>query len=186
MWRGVTFYLVLASLGLNLAFLSVWIAHAWPKLAMGQPQPETAVWCPLHRTLQVTPRQWAQIEPQLGQFQTAVGALCSRSDAMRSEVIDLIAADEPDLDAIEAKQEEILATKRQIQRLVVEHLLAEKELLTPQQQQHLFSMLRNRTGCAADPPMSGQPHRGLGRVLRNHDATRRPEPMTRPANEEAL
>lgn len=171
MWRKATFYLVLASLGLNLAFVGVWVAHAWPSGAAGRPQPVSTVWCPLHRALEVTPEQWAEIEPRLREFQAAVGELCRRTDAMRSEVIDLIAAEEPDLDTIRAKQEEILATKRQIQRLVVEQLTAERESLTPEQQQQLFTMLRERTGCAADPPMSGRRRGGLGRVLQHRDAT---------------
>ena len=169
MWRKATFYLVLASLGLNLAFVGVWVAHAWPARAADSSQPESAVWCPLHRALEVTPQQWAEIEPRLQEFQAAVGELCGRTDAMRSQVIDLIAAEKPDPDAIQAKHEEILATKRRIQRLVVEHLLAEREVLTPEQQQQLFSMLRNRTGCASDPPMSGRARGGLGRVLLGPD-----------------
>jgi Spy/CpxP family protein refolding chaperone len=171
MWRKATVYLVLASLGLNLAFVGVWVAHAWPALAAGEMPLEPAIWCPLHRALEVSPQQWAEIEPRLCEFQAAVGELCSHIDLVRSEVIDLIAAEEPDLDAIHAKQEEILATKRQIQRLVVEHLLAEKEVLTSEQQQRLFAMLRDRTGCAAEPPMSGRPCGGLGRVLQHRDAT---------------
>jgi Spy/CpxP family protein refolding chaperone len=169
MWRGATFCLVLASLGLNLAFAGVWVAHAWPARTADQPQP--AVWCPLHRALEVTPEQWAEIEPRLREFQAAVGELCSQTDGMRSEVIDLIAAEEPDLKAIQAKQEEVLATKRRIQRLVVEHLLAERAVLTAEQSRQLFAMLRQRTGCAADPPMSGRPRGGLGRVLQHRDAT---------------
>lgn len=168
MWKNATFYLILASLGLNLAFVGVWAAHAWAARAANQPQPEPAVWCPLHRALEVTPQQWTEIEPRLRRFQATVGELCSRTDAIRSEVIDAIAADEPDLDAIRAKQEEVLATKRQIQQLVVEHLLAEKELLTPQQQRQLFTMLRERTNCTADPPLSG---RSRGRVPPPRDAT---------------
>jgi len=186
MWRRATFYLLLASLGLNLAFVGVWVARAWPARAANQPQSEPAVWCPLHRALGVTPQQWAEIEPRLREFQAAVGDLCSQTDVMRSEVIDLIAAEEPDLDAIRAKQDEILATKRKIQQLVVEHLLAEREVLTPEQQQQLFTMLRNRTGCPAGPPMSGRPRGGLGRVLQHGDATEagRRDPMTPPATHE--
>jgi len=165
MWKKATFYLVLASLGLNLAFVGVWAAHAWP--ARPTDQPRSAVWCPLHRALEVTPRQWAKIEPRLREFQTTVGELCDRTGEMRSEVIELIAAEEPDVDAIQAKQEEILGIKRRIQRFVVEYLLTEREVLTPEQQQKLFTMLRNRTGCAADPPMSGRPRGGLGRVLQH-------------------
>jgi len=95
MWKKATFYLVLASLGLNLAFVGVWAAHAWP--ARPTDQPRSAVWCPLHRALEVTPRQWAKIEPRLREFQTTVGELCDRTGEMRSEVIELIAAEEPDL-----------------------------------------------------------------------------------------
>jgi len=171
MWRKATFYLVLASLGLNLAFVGVWVARAWSAHAANQPQPEPDVWCPLHRALEVTPQQWAEIEPRLREFQASVGGLCSQADVMRSEVIDLIAAEQPDLAAIQAKQDEILATKQQIQRLVVEHLLVEREILTSEQEQQLFTMLRDRTGCAADPPMSGRSRGGLGRVLRQHDPT---------------
>ena len=169
MWKKAAFYLVVTSLGLNLAFVGIWAAHAWPIRAADQPKP--AIWCPLHRALGTTPKQWTEIEPRLREFQTAIGMLCSQANAMRSEVIGLIAAEEPDLDAIQAKQEEVLAAKRKIQRLVVEHLLAEREVLTPEQQRQLFAMLRERTGCAADPPMSGQPRGGLGRVLQRRDTT---------------
>ncbi len=169
MWRKATFYLILASLGLNLAFVAVWVAHAWPAPTAEETPPQSAIWCPLHRALKVSPQQWAEIEPRLREFQAAVGKLCDQTNALRSEVIDLIAAEKPDPDAIRAKHDEILATKRRIQQLVVDHLLAEREVLTPEQQQQLFAMLRNRTGCAGNPPMSGGPRSGLGRMLQNRD-----------------
>jgi len=162
MWRKAATYLVLASLGLNLAFVGVWVAHAWPARAEDAPQRQPAIWCPLHRALEVSPRQWAEIEPRLRAFQAKVGKLCQEVDQARPEVIEMIAAKEPDREAIRLKQDEILAVKRAIQGLVVEHLLAEKEILTLDQQTRLFEMLRQRTVCAADPPMSG---RGMGRGI---------------------
>jgi Spy/CpxP family protein refolding chaperone len=121
----------------------------------------------LHRQLHVSPQQWAEIEPRLREFQAAVGPLCQQVDRSRSEVIGMIAAAEPDLEAIRAKQDEILATKRAIQSRVVDHLLAEKEILTAEQQARLFDLLRQRVGCAADPPMSGRGFgQGMGQVLR--------------------
>jgi hypothetical protein len=78
---------------------------------------------------------------------------------------------EPDIEAIRATQDEMLAAKRSIQELVVDHLLAEKEVLTPGQQQQLFAMLRNRTGCAADPTTAGRPRGGLGPILQNPDGS---------------
>jgi Spy/CpxP family protein refolding chaperone len=88
-------------------------------------------------------------------------------------VIDLIAAEEPDAESIRAKQDEILATKRRIQDLVADHLLAEKEILSPKQQQRLSEMLRNRTHCASGPPMSAPPRDGLDPVSRNPDGGKR-------------
>ena len=134
MWKKATPYLVIASLGLNLAFVGVWGAHAWAARSEGGSAEQPAIWCPLHRALHVSPQQWAEIEPRLREFQAAVGPLCQQVDRSRSEVIGMIAAAEPDLEAIRAKQDEILATKRAIQGRVVDHLLAEKAILTAEQQ----------------------------------------------------
>jgi Spy/CpxP family protein refolding chaperone len=177
MWKKTQPYLIVASAALNVAFIAMWIAHAAPR----QPRPEEAgqratqptIWCPLHRELGATEEQWEPIEPRLREFQAAVGELCQQVNTLRSEVIDLIAAAKPDAEAIRAKQDEILATKRRIQGLVADHLLWEKEILTPGQQARLFEMLGNRTGCAAGPPMAGRSRRGLGRVLQNPDEDQR-------------
>jgi len=169
MWKKSKLYLIVASVALNGAFIAMWVAHAAPpQQALDGDDTRVAeapIWCPLHRQLNVTVEQWEEIEPRLREFQARVAELCQQTDAMRSEVIQLIAADDPDVEAIRAQQDEILETKRRIQRLVLAHLLAEKEVLMPEQQQRLFGMLRDRTRCAAGPPMSGGRRGGLGRVL---------------------
>jgi len=172
MWQRTRPYLIALWAALNLSFVAMWIAHAAPSRFAAGPNATTtereAVWCPLHRELGVTQEQWRLIEPRLKQFQASVGGLCEQIDRRRAEVIELLAAEAPDLDAVRAKQEEILATKRTMQGKVVAHLLAEKEVLTAQQQQRLFQKLRDRTGCAGSgPPMSGRNLRGgMGQVLR--------------------
>jgi Spy/CpxP family protein refolding chaperone len=166
MWKSTKPYLIVASVTLNLAFVAMWIAYAAPSQAhpeeTGQRATQHTIWCPLHRELDVTEEQWARIEPRLREFQAAVGELCQEVNAKRSEVIDLIADDEPDRTTIRAKQDEILATKRSIQDLVADHLVAEKEILTLKQQQRLFKMLRDRTYCEAGPPMAGRAKGGPG------------------------
>ena len=160
MWKRAKFFLVVLSMALNMAFVAVWLAHA----ASGrhkspapdaEPALETGVWCPLHRELAVDGQQWQEIEPRLKEFQASAGELCERIGQLRSEVIESIASEEPDSAAIRAKQDEILASKRKVQQLVVSYLLTEKETLTVDQQKQLFAMLRNRTGCSG-PPMSGR------------------------------
>jgi len=177
MWKKVRLYLIVASATLNVAFVAMWIAYAAPSQARPKETDQGAtqhtIWCPLHRELGVAEEQWAQVEPRLREFQAAVGDLCQEVNAKRSEVIDLIAAEEPDRATIRAKQDGILATKRSIQDLVAEHLVAEKEILTPKQQQRLFEMLRDRTYCDAGPPMAGRPKGGPGPVHRNSDGGNR-------------
>jgi Spy/CpxP family protein refolding chaperone len=171
MWKKAKLYLTVASMALNVAFVATWIAHATLSPAhpeeTGRRETETTIWCPLHRKLGVTGAQWTEIEPRLREFQAAVGELCQQTTGMRAKVIELLAAKEPDRETIRAKQDEILATKRRIQELAAEHLLAEKQDLTPAQQRRLFEMLRNRTSCADGPPMAGRTRGGTGPVLQN-------------------
>ncbi len=161
MWKTMKPYGLVASAALNAAFVAVWLVHA---AAPGPAEPaspdDAGVWCPLHRELNVTPEQWAEIEPRLTAFQESVGRLMEEVDATRLEVIDLLAAPDPDRDAIRARQDAILATKRAIQAMVVDHLLAEKQALEPDQQARLFDLLRRRAGCGSQhPPMSGRGRR---------------------------
>ena len=177
MWKKTKLYLIVASVALNVAFVATWIAHATVSHAhpeeTGRQVTQHTIWCPLHRELGVTREQWAQIEPRLREFQDAVAELCQAVNAKRLEVIELIAAEEPEPEVIRAKQDEILATKRSIQDLVANHLLAEKSILTPEQQQRLFEMLRDRTCCAGGPPLAGPPNGALGPVLQNPDGGKR-------------
>jgi Spy/CpxP family protein refolding chaperone len=171
MWKRANWYLIVASVALNVAFVAMWIAHVaaydeHPKEADPQVT-RHAIWCPLHRELGVNEEQWAQIGPRLREFQAAVGELSQKVSAKRSEVIDLVAAEDPDAELIRAKQDEILATKRKIQDLVADHLVAEKEILTPRQQQRLFELLRNRASRGAGPHMARAPRDDLSPTPRN-------------------
>jgi Spy/CpxP family protein refolding chaperone len=171
MWKKTRLYLIVASVALNVAFVAMWITLATASHAhsqdSGPPQTANVIWCPLHRELGVTGEQWTQIEPRLREFQSAFEELRQQTSRMRAEVIKLVAAPAPDRKAIRAKQDEILATKRRIQDLAANHLLAEKQDLTPQQQTKLFEMLLNRTSWADGPPLSGRTESELGPVLEN-------------------
>jgi Spy/CpxP family protein refolding chaperone len=177
MWKRTKWYLIVASVAMNVAFVAMWIAYAAPLPAHPkdsvQRETQHKVWCPLHRELGVTEGQWQQIEPRLREFQTAVGQLSQRVAAKRSEVIELVAAEEPDAESIRAKQDEILATKRKIQDLVADHLVAEKEILTPGQQQRLFELLRDRASRGAGPHMARAPRGDLSPVSRTPDGDSR-------------
>ena len=156
MWKKTAPMLVVLSVGLNVAFIGVWAVHtARAHWSAERPDDGGKVWCPLHRQLNVTDEQWRQIEPRLAAFRRDSQSRRQEIGRLRGEMIDLIAADEPDRQAIAAKQEEIRAGQRQMQQLVIEHLLAEKEVLTAEQEKELFEMLRRRSACAGPGRMMG-------------------------------
>jgi len=160
MWKKTAPLLVVLSVALNIAFISVWAVHAarshWPTDA---PSREDA-WCPLHRRLNVTDEQRRQLDPRIAEFRTRTQTICAEMNRMRTELIDLIASDDPDRQAITAKQEEIRAGQQRMQQLVVEHLLAEKQVLTVEQQKELFDLIRQRSACHGPGRMMGLPGAG--------------------------
>ncbi len=147
MWKKVVPLLIVLSVAINIAFFSIWAVHAvraahWGDGSLRQGE----VWCLLHRRLNVTDEQWRQIEPRLVDFQTDARSVRESVTRYREELLDLIAAAEPDPEALHAKQEEILAGQRRMQELLIEHLLSQKDILTPVQQCELFDMMRRRSG----------------------------------------
>jgi len=147
MWKKIVPLLVILSVALNIAFIGVWAVHAvrthWPV----EESRDSEVWCPLHRMLNVTDEQWQRIEPRIAEFRRRARAICADMSRSRTELIDLIAADHPDRQAIAAKQEQIRAGQQRMQQLVIEHLLAEKQVLTAEQQKELFDLIRQRSAC---------------------------------------
>jgi Spy/CpxP family protein refolding chaperone len=177
MWKQMKPLLVILSIALNLAFVGVWLTCAAASRMGSQetrcePGNSETVWCPLHRELDVTPEQWERIEPRLREFRTSADAICRQIGQLRAEIIDLLATPEPDLGAVKAKQEEILAGQRRMQGLVIEQLVNEKKVLTTEQQQRLFDMLRRQSGCCRGGPLlvPGRGYEGrIGQTLRTGD-----------------
>ena len=155
MWKKIAPLLIVLSAALNVAFLGIWAVQVAAPLLAADLMYDGQVWCPLHRRLNVTAEQWRQIEPGLAEFRRKSQALCADMNRLRGELIDLIAIDEPDRQAIAAKQNQIRAGQQQMQQLVVEHLLAEKEMLTTPQQKALFGLIRQRSVCEGPGRMMG-------------------------------
>ena len=174
MWKQMKPLLVILSIALNLAFVGVWLACAAASRTGSQetrcePGSSDTVWCPLHRELNVTAQQWRQIEPRLRQFRASADEICRQIGQRRMEIIDQLAAPETNLAVVKAKQEEILASQHKMQGLVIEQLTSEKAVLTAEQQQRLFDMLRSRSGCDRGGRMlvPGRGHEGnIGQPLR--------------------
>jgi Spy/CpxP family protein refolding chaperone len=173
MWKRMKPLLVILSIALNVAFVGVWLVYAAASRpesrdAPCQPGDSQSVWCPLHRELNVTPNQWQKIEPQLRKFRTSADEICRQIGQLRIEIIDLLAVPEPNLAAVKAKQEEVLAGQRRMQALVIEQLTDEKAVLTAEQQQRLFDMLRSRSSGGGGPVLvpGGGHEGGIGQTMR--------------------
>jgi len=174
MWKHMKLLLVILSVALNVAFVGVWLAHVATAQVQSFERPCVpgdggSGWCPLHRELNVTAEQWSQIEPRLRAFREEADEICRQTSNQRAEIIDLLAAPEANLAAVKAKQEDVLIGQRKMQALVIQQLTAEKEGLTPQQQQRFFDMLRSQSGCDRHGPLL-VPGRGIeggvGQTLR--------------------
>ena len=179
MWNGVKRFLMVASVTVNVAFAGIWLAHAIPGSETqvdAAPSPDVAgqPWCPLHQQLDVSDQQWQQIEPRLLEFRESAQSLCQNMSRLRSEVMDLVAMDAPDREAIVVKQEEIRACQRKMQGMVIDQLLAEKDILTTEQGKKLFALLREhgssgrggRGGRGGHAGLRGTPEGGAGQMLR--------------------
>ena len=151
MGQGWKRFLIALSVGLNLAFVGLWAMHAMPGCSSIGDHEE--VWCPLHRQLGATPEQWREIEPALLTFQARAREVCGEAGRLRLELIELLAAEMPDKEAIAKKQAEIHERQRSLQELVVEHLLQTRETLTAEQRKTLFDMLKRKAGCGGHGPM---------------------------------
>jgi len=165
MWNNLRKPLFALSVGLNLAFIAMWLVHSLtaPGDAGGLSYPEIddAVPSALHREIGVTEEQWRKIEPMVLDFREKASIQRQKISALRSQLMDLLTIPEVDEAAIREKQEEILAGQRRMQNLVIDHLLKEKELLSPEQGKRLMQSLCEQ--CRHDSGMvSGK---GFGRVL---------------------
>ena len=157
MSRSTRTLLIVLSVALNIAFVAVWALHRLP-LGCGHhaargPAGGTQFACPFHERINATAAQRQEIESRLEAFRKTSMPLCMDVNRHRLELIDLLAAPEPDRAAIAAKQQQIAEGQNQMQERVIANLLEMKTTLTPEQQKALFDTIRERSGCAGHGPM---------------------------------
>lgn len=160
MWKKLKFLLVILSVAFNIAFITVWLTHVLAVEKGNNDVQKDKIECPMHRQLGTTEKQWEEIEPNLLEFRKSARSVCEEISRSRTELIDLLAAPEPDLEKIREKREKILTGQNRMQKLVINWLLKEKKILTPDQQKMLFFMLRRQSGCAGHGPIAGQINAG--------------------------
>jgi Spy/CpxP family protein refolding chaperone len=173
MWNKIRPLLVIVSIAINVAFLGAWFVAAAghsPSRPADRTFQETVLKeCALHRQLGLTDPQWGKLEPVLKQFRAASRDLAREIHQHRHDLLDLLSAPQPDRKAIDAKQQQVLAGQGRMQQLVVGQVLAEREILTPTQQQRLFSLIHAEMRYTDSCPMMGLGQaggKGIGQALR--------------------
>ncbi len=71
--------------------------------------------------------------------------------AKQLELIALLAMEQPDRKAIDLKQEEIQALQHEMQNKVIDHLLEENRVFTPEQRKRFFALIRKRIKESSGP-----------------------------------
>jgi Spy/CpxP family protein refolding chaperone len=98
----------------------------------------------LHEVLNLTPAQAALMRSAKEKLLRQVGELRQELTAERESLAGLLATADPDRVAITIQLDKIADLQRELQRCVVEHLLEEKETLTPEQQETFNAIIRRR------------------------------------------
>ncbi|MBI3468571.1 MAG: periplasmic heavy metal sensor [Planctomycetes bacterium] len=121
----------------------------WPSPSRPQsPPPSRGGSLNTFRSLGVSDEQLSEIEPRMARFHEAMGKVGREMAQHRQKFFELIAVSEPDLDAIQAEQAEVLEGHRRMQELVLENMLADKAVLTAEQQVKYFGQIRHYCGEA--------------------------------------
>jgi len=140
---------VLFSVFLNIAFLTFAAYSRWSFAhAPRSPSGKGAL---LYEQIGLTEEQLRRFEPMRDRFHTEISRIGNEIRAQQLDLIDLLAASSPDQPAVRAQQERIRNLQRTMQDTVVNHILEESKLLTPEQRLKFFHLLKERTKIGGRP-----------------------------------
>jgi len=98
----------------------------------------------LHRQLSLTKSQAEKMKTLRDSFYLQSDKISSDLLERRTELVELLMASEPDTEKINEALSEIDSKQAELQKKVINCLLEEKEILTPEQQQEFFSIIKER------------------------------------------
>ena len=94
------------------------------------------------RQLRLSDEQKGKIRNSTDSLRKEVSKIRGQIEARRMEMIELLSSPHPDREAIELKRQAIVSLQQELQKLVLDNLLENKKVLTPEQQRKLFSYLK--------------------------------------------
>jgi Spy/CpxP family protein refolding chaperone len=163
MSRKALIIILIVSIGINLGLLGFMALDAYRESRFFHEGRALPHW--LETIKGITPEQKDQIKAIMTDGHDSIEALKSDLFQKRYELNLLIAEKNPDPAAIDAKITEISALQAQMERLIVQDIIAIRAVLTPEQQQMLVDfmgrhMMPPPPGSSFGGPMG--PGRGMG------------------------
>jgi Spy/CpxP family protein refolding chaperone len=152
-------FIMVCSLVLNIAFVTIWTAHAVPRHFMKHCQYGCAESlhqkCPMQKALALSDSQWTLLHPKIESIREMTSGLYRELAKNRTALVDELEKTPTDSAALFACRERIITCQKNIQALVVNHLLEEKKMLTPEQQRRFFSAIRSNMSCGGVQGLMG-------------------------------
>ena len=124
---------IVFSVVLNIAFIT---GYAFRRFRQ---QPE-----PAYDELDLTRQQRVRLEAAQQQLFERIQNIGQSMLELHSQLIDVVAGEDRDSGVLQAKLAEIREGQRTMLQTIVNHLLTEKEILTPQQRARYFASLRDQ------------------------------------------
>jgi Spy/CpxP family protein refolding chaperone len=150
MKKSIKTLAVVFSVALNIAFLASYgirKLHDRPRFA--------------YQELDLSEEQRRTIEHSRDKFLGSIDEIGDKILSQQVELIDLVAADEIDCQALATKFKEIHALQQAMQEQVMEHLMEHKQIMTPAQRARFFAILKSRIQEQGAPGPPWLPSRAL-------------------------
>lgn len=93
--------------------------------------------------IELTEDQKRKVEDIRKSFLPEVAGVRQALRQKRLELSDLLFAEHPKMQAIDAKSREISSLQTELERKVIDHILEEKELLSPKQKEQFYKVIRS-------------------------------------------
>lgn len=135
--------LLLLSLGLNVALITVLVVGVWFRGGEKSDRDRRGWSGFYHETLEVTDEQWDELKPAIDEFRTRRRRQCQEVTERRRELLDRLREDRPVADLLD----EITRSQRRMQTIVIDHIREQRGTLTADQREKYFRRLRRHTSC---------------------------------------
>jgi len=158
MFKKIKPYLFILSIGLNIAFVGIWLFFACsPVRFFGHKSFKSGAHDFYRQRLKVSEAQWKRLKPELNSFFERVKQHRERLSTARKELLHLLAAENSTPREVEEKKNEIVELHSELQDIFVAHVRTHREVLTPEQCNRFFKMLRRKFPSRHHRPHSKRP-----------------------------